>query len=311
GSIDGHYFVPMQELDDYEIYRHCYYHNPYCQAVKDLSWRKVVNGDYGDRCSIIGFQVKKKGMIALYNLHGECVVPLGAKQARAIFQRETLKCNYYKAEYEDNTVAVYDKHGKEIIAPHQYNSIQCFGEEYRDDDKPYGIRVSLTIDDDTEAEALFDYDGNEIIPFLLGCRIRGREGEFVVYPPIQPHEDVDSYIEYGYKKYTAGAFAKYRYHPAVQTTRASSCGSEPQHRHSMESQPYQPEYGMRDVWRPCNDCNGNGECRYCHGKGWDYVTNGSGQIISSQQCIICNGTGRCQTCYGSRGHYEKEQYQIR
>lgn len=65
GSVDGRYLVPMQEIDSYQVYRHWYYYNPYCKEVDELSWAKVVNGGYGDRCAIIGFEVKKKGMISL------------------------------------------------------------------------------------------------------------------------------------------------------------------------------------------------------------------------------------------------------
>lgn len=58
------------------------------------------------------------------------------------------------------------------------------------------------------------------------------------------------------------------------------------------------------VWVPCWDCNGSGECVYCHGRGWNFVTNSSGEILTTQECNICFGNGRCQVCMGARGHYE-------
>lgn len=311
GSVDGRFYVPMQELDSYDMYRHFYFLNPHCSEAEGLSWEKRIRGHFGDRCDIMGFKVKKNGMLSVYNLQGECIVPHGANDAWAVFQREPSKAKYFKAQYDDNTMAVYDKHGREIIPPHKYNKIICFGQECGNSDYPSGICVSLEVDDDIDAEGLCDYEGNEIIPLLRDCLITDREGEFVVYPPRQPNQDPKSYVYHGYKKYSAGAFAKYRYTPSGQSYGASSGNSESYHSGGSGSQSYRPEYGMRDVWVPCNDCNGSGDCRYCHGKGWDYVTNGRGEIISSQKCIICNGSCRCQTCYGSRGHYEKQQYQIR
>lgn len=80
---------------------------------------------------------------------------------------------------------------------------------------------------------------------------------------------------------------------------------------TTKSSPYEPEYVYRDEWVPCYDCNGNGNCHYCRGKGYDYVTNSSGEVLTSQNCSVCYGTGRCQACAGNRGHYEKRMYQIR
>ena len=311
GSIDGKFYVPLQECDEVNIFRHSYYHNPYSKEVEESSWSAVIGGDHGDRADILGFKVKRNNLLSFYNLEGECVVPHGAKKIRPVFKRKPSEAKFYLAEYEDNTQGLYDKHGKEIIAPHRFNKILCQGEDYRDSDRPYGIVVTLNVEEGTDAEGILDYDGNEITPLLRDCWITSKDDEFVIYPPQKPDEDIEDYFKYGYKKYTAGAFAKYRYNPNESYSQSNNNNSTHQHQHSNHSDYYQPEYGMRDVWKPCNDCNGTGDCRYCNGKGWDYVTNGSGQIISSQKCIVCNGTKRCQTCYGSRGHYEKEQYQIR
>lgn len=60
----------------------------------------------------------------------------------------------------------------------------------------------------------------------------------------------------------------------------------------------------QQVWVNCFDCQGRRICIYCNGDGWDFVTNGSNEIISSQQCPICHGNKMCIRCGGTGGHYE-------
>ncbi len=93
--------------------------------------------------------------------------------------------------------------------------------------------------------------------------------------------------------------------PTINPSRPSSPSPTPQ----LAPEPM-PEYVQEQVWVPCYDCNGSGICRYCNGDGWDFVTNGRGEIISSQKCIVCYGNGTCQHCSGSRGHYEMQMRRI-
>lgn len=78
-----------------------------------------------------------------------------------------------------------------------------------------------------------------------------------------------------------------------------------------ESPSYTPEYGQRDVWVDCMNCMGSGKCPSCHGNGWCVSTWSDGSYNDTYQCPICHGGGRCQMCYGTKGHYEKQIYQIK
>ena len=78
-----------------------------------------------------------------------------------------------------------------------------------------------------------------------------------------------------------------------------------------ESPSYTPEYGQRDVWVDCMNCMGSGKCPSCHGNGWCVSTWSDGSYNDTYQCPICHGGGRCQMCYGTKGHYEKQVYQIK
>jgi len=72
-----------------------------------------------------------------------------------------------------------------------------------------------------------------------------------------------------------------------------------------------PEYGQRDVWVDCMNCMGSGKCPSCHGNGWCVSTWSDGSYNDTYKCPVCHGAGRCQMCYGTKGHYEKQVYQIR
>lgn len=74
---------------------------------------------------------------------------------------------------------------------------------------------------------------------------------------------------------------------------------------------YTPEYGQRDVWVDCMNCMGSGKCPSCHGNGWCVSTWSDGSYNDTYKCPVCLGAGRCQMCYGTKGHYEKQIYQIR
>lgn len=74
---------------------------------------------------------------------------------------------------------------------------------------------------------------------------------------------------------------------------------------------YTPEYSQRDVWVDCMNCMGSGECPSCHGNGWCVSTWSDGSYNDTYKCPVCLGAGRCQMCYGTKGHYEKQIYQIR
>lgn len=74
---------------------------------------------------------------------------------------------------------------------------------------------------------------------------------------------------------------------------------------SSSSQSSSPEYGTRDVWVDCIECHGSGKCKYCQGSGKCWYGN------SYEDCVTCHGSTNCQICYGTRGHYEKQMYQIR
>ena len=80
---------------------------------------------------------------------------------------------------------------------------------------------------------------------------------------------------------------------------------------TYNSQPYTPEYGLRDEWVQCWTCHGSGKCSSCNGNGWCISTRSDGSYNTSYQCPVCHGNGRCTSCFGSGGHYEKRQYQIR
>lgn len=95
-----------------------------------------------------------------------------------------------------------------------------------------------------------------------------------------------------------------------QTTQTSSSQSKASSSNS-QSNSYTPEYGLRDVWVPCWACNGSGDCPHCHGIGQYISTRGDGSFNSVDKCMPCYGNGKCQICMGTRGHYEKQQYQIR
>lgn len=77
------------------------------------------------------------------------------------------------------------------------------------------------------------------------------------------------------------------------------------------SSSYAPEYSTRDIWVPCMNCNGSGHCPSCHGKGQNVSTWSDGSYNDTYKCPVCMGSGRCQQCYGTRGHYEKQVYQIK
>lgn len=74
---------------------------------------------------------------------------------------------------------------------------------------------------------------------------------------------------------------------------------------------YEPEYGYRDVWVPCYQCGGTGECNVCHGEGQYLCTDSQGNILDIRDCPNCLGNKTCRVCFGQRGHYEKQQYQIK
>ena len=80
---------------------------------------------------------------------------------------------------------------------------------------------------------------------------------------------------------------------------------------SNQTNTYQPEYGWRDVWKPCWNCNGSGNCTACNGRGEYEVRKSDGTYVTTSRCYSCGTSGRCSICYGTRGHYEKEMYQIR
>lgn len=87
--------------------------------------------------------------------------------------------------------------------------------------------------------------------------------------------------------------------------------SKPKNKHNSSSSSYTPEYGTRDIWVNCINCNGSGYCPSCHGKGQCVSTWSDGSYNDTYQCPVCMGSGRCQQCYGTRGHYEKQIYQIK
>ena len=72
-----------------------------------------------------------------------------------------------------------------------------------------------------------------------------------------------------------------------------------------------PEYETRDVWVDCMNCMGSGKCPSCHGNGWCVSTWSDGSYNDTYKCPVCHGGGRCQMCYGTKGHYEKQIYQIK
>lgn len=72
-----------------------------------------------------------------------------------------------------------------------------------------------------------------------------------------------------------------------------------------------PEYETRDVWVDCMNCMGSGKCPSCHGNGWCVSTWSDGSYNDTYKCPVCHGGGRCQMCYGTKGHYEKQVYQIK
>ena len=121
------------------------------------------------------------------------------------------------------------------------------------------------------------------------------------------------------QKYLAAeeALAKYGVYvdnrpKTTQTTSStnSSQNKSSSHNHShndVHINTYQPEYGYRDVWKPCTSCGGSGRCSNCNGTG-QKLYGGTHKILSD--CPVCH-SGRCSICYGQGGHYEKEMYQIR
>ena len=103
----------------------------------------------------------------------------------------------------------------------------------------------------------------------------------------------------GWVKFKAATFPT-----LTSTTSEPEPESEPRRESQRESQSDFPELRPTQEFVRCTDCHGTGGCCYCHGQGWDYVRNASGDILTSQDCNICHGSGRCQVCYGSGGHYE-------
>ena len=121
------------------------------------------------------------------------------------------------------------------------------------------------------------------------------------------------------QKYLAAeeALAKYGVYvdnrpKTTQTTSSANSSSSKSNSHNhnhndVHINTYQPEYGYRDVWKPCISCGGSGRCSNCNGTG-QKLYGGTHKILSD--CPVCH-SGRCSICYGQGGHYEKEMYQIR
>ena len=121
------------------------------------------------------------------------------------------------------------------------------------------------------------------------------------------------------QKYLAAeeALAKYGVYvdnrpKTTQTTSSANSSSSKSNSHNhnhndVHINTYQPEYGYRDVWKPCTSCGGSGRCSNCNGTG-QKLYGGTHKILSD--CPVCH-SGRCSICYGQGGHYEKEMYQIR
>ena len=58
-------------------------------------------------------------------------------------------------------------------------------------------------------------------------------------------------------------------------------------------------------FKECPECTGDGECHFCAGKGWRYVTFNA--RAKRETCANCIGVGVCARCNGQgivRGTYD-------
>jgi len=290
-STDGRTLVPLGEWE-YATEWHINYDRTGEYGIQSAQ----VYGDWG---KLDGFEVKtKRGTRGLYSLDGVQLVPPIYQKIYAVYNFTPENVEFYKGVDALSTYGLYNSKGKEIVAPGKYSDLEVEGVETESSIK--FIFVSYGENEEETVGAL-DFEGNEMVPLLKGRYIRCQDGELQFLRFRKPNEDIEDWYKYEWQSITPSLIAKYK---ASTSSRQSSASSGSTASHSPVSSA--SGGGARQVWKPCWDCNGSGECRYCHGKGWDYVTNSRGEIISRQQCMICHSSGRCQSCAGSRGHYEME-----
>lgn len=176
------------------------------------------------------------------------------------------------------------------------------GVQYDQDRYPW---ISASIDlEEGWAKAAYSIEGAMVIPPLKNCGISHKDGNFKIFSYDDHRRERydegyswDELMEMYTESYSKAKHGKYEYKGFQQ---ASS--SEKRSKGSASSSDV--GYESYQEWVNCYECNGTGKCHYCHGDGWDFVTNSRGEIISSQQCPVCRGSGTCQACSGNRGHYE-------
>lgn len=214
---------------------------------------------------------------------------------------------YWAAEAPDGTEALYYIYykGEVIIPSGTFDAVSVvYGNEGQD--KYPWISAHMDIEDGF-GRAVYSIEGEEIIPPLKNCYIERKNGKFTIFSyddHRREHFDDgyswDELREMYTEPYSKAKHKKYE----VKGYRSSNSSAEKSQQSQNSPVVNDTSFEPYQEWVPCYECNGSGRCHYCSGDGWDFVRNSSGEIISSQKCIVCYGTGTCQACHGNRGHYE-------
>lgn len=244
--------------------------------------------------------VSKNSQHGVIELDGTVAVPVSfAKVFPDLNGYKNGPVNFYWiAEAPDGTQVLYYK-GEALVPSGTFTGV---GVQYDQDRYPW---ISASIDlEEGWAEAAYSIEGAMVIPPLKNCGISHKDGNFKIFSYDDHRRERydegyswDELMEMYTESYSKAKHGKYEYKGFQQ---ASS--SEKRSKGSASSSDV--GYESYQEWVNCYECNGTGKCHYCHGDGWDFVTNSRGEIISSQQCPVCRGSGTCQACSGNRGHYE-------
>ena len=293
------------------------------------------------------FVKNNKGSMGCYYANGKIFIGTSRGYNGYIKRIEISDNRYYYEVVKDDKVGIVDKSGKEIIKP-MFKTIDYNNESTTDadidsfeflDDNDNLWLLYIYIDSnggihklkEPEWDKIYGNENNALIrvrkyPNILYIGRKryksiGYKNGKKTYFRLNKYDDYEEEKEYIYiennqlvseegnytRRYSfIKDFSIYDYihkkehlqHQAPSQTQSSS-------------PTYTPEYGQRDVWVDCMNCMGSGKCPSCHGNGRCVSTWSDGSYNDTYKCPVCHGGGRCQMCYGTKGHYEKQIYQIK
>lgn len=311
--------------------------------LKDKAQKALSNGDYdmalkyylevGDRGSCCAvpeyFENKKDYQNAIKYYRRVAEMCNNGVERYAVWKIASLQFNYlqdYASAFEGfKLYKTYHKDDKDVYkVPEKYKAMGDYANAIK-----YYKKIYDEFNESKAAQQLIELyletgRYNDAIEWYTPAARNGDKE--VQYKLAQVYEKAKNknmaifwYKKSAEQKYLAAeeALAKYGVYvdnrpKTTQTTSSanSSQNKSNSHNHShndVHINTYQPEYGYRDVWKPCTSCGGSGRCSNCNGTG-QKLYGGTHKILSD--CPVCHG-GRCSICYGQGGHYEKEMYQIR